>query len=424
MEQRDREVKTITLTKYLIRTALLAGIGVIPLGSIVSYSDKLTGTSGLFAIIIYGAFLGVLISFVNYKRYINPMKRLIKHIDKIAQGDLTIRMDEKQAGELKPIATSMNGMSDDLRDLITKVNNTAKQVAASSGELSSVTEEAKESIDYVSTMINQVTVGAGKSVVGAQTSSSAIFEISQGLNEIAEGTESVAKRSEDTHSQATKGNEILQQAVGQMETINSSVYQSKNVIEKLGERSNEIGQIVNVMTNLAGQTNLLALNASIEAARTGEHGRGFAVVAEEVRKLAVQSHDQAGQISKIISIIQEDTKTAIEAMKTVTDETRAGTEIVQEGGHTFQTIVHDVHGVSDQIQKISNAISQINKKVSSVTTALKDSEVIAHETSEGTKSVAATSEEQNASLAEISSSAESLSQMAKQLETSVKMFKI
>ena len=138
-----------------------------------------------------------------------------------------------------------------------------------------------------------------------------------------------------------------------------SVSSSAQVVAKLGERSKEIGQIVDAISGIAGQTNLLALNAAIEAARAGEQGRGFAVVAEEVRKLAEQSQEAAKQIANLISEIQTETDSAVVAMDDGTREVKIGTEVVNTAGQAFKEIVSLIAEVSSQIREISAAIQQM-----------------------------------------------------------------
>lgn len=174
-----------------------------------------------------------------------------------------------------------------------------------------------------------------------------------------------------------------------MDSIESTVDHSAQVVANSGEKSQEIGQIVDTISAIADQTNLLALNPAIEAARAGEQGRGFAVVAEEVRHLAEQSQEAAKQIAELIRGIQTDTTKAVETMGKGTQEVKTGSQIVDEAGRSFKSIVELIGQVSQQVQAISTA-----------------------------------TEEQAASMEEIAASSETLARMAEKLQAEVSKFKI
>ena len=155
-----------------------------------------------------------------------------------------------------------------------------------------------------------------------------------------------------------EGNQAIQAAVLQMNAIHDSIRELSGVVEGLGNHSQAIGQIIEVITGIANQTNLLALNAAIEAARAGEHGRGFAVVADEVRKLAEQSSRSAEQISQLINTIQSDTKHAMNSMEAGTREVQQGILVVHEAGETFGQIQMSIGTVSDQVHDVSAAAQE------------------------------------------------------------------
>ena len=196
------------------------------------------------------------------------------------------------------------------------------------------------------------------------------------------------------------------------------------MVTELGERSKEIGQIVDTITGIAGQTNLLALNAAIEAARAGEQGRGFAVVAEEVRKLAEQSAVAAKQIAAMIGEIQQDTVRAVAAMEDGTREVKTGTAVVNNAGESFAQIAALVEKVSTQVGQIAVAIEKMAGNSSHVVAAMREIDQVSKHTAAETQTISAATEEQSASMEEMAASSQRLAQMAISLENAVKQFQI
>ena len=195
-------------------------------------------------------------------------------------------------------------------------------------------------------------------------------------------------------------------------------------IKKLGNLSQEIGNIIGVITGIADQTNLLALNAAIEAARAGEHGQGFAVVADEVRKLAEQSKESADQIAGLINQMQEDTTEAVNVMEVGTKEVAAGKVIVDETGKRFEKILLSIEQVTAQIQEVSAISEEMSASAEEVNASIEEMANIAQYSASNTQNVASASEEQLASMEEITASATTLSKMAEDLQAIVKKFKL
>lgn len=209
-----------------------------------------------------------------------------------------------------------------------------------------------------------------------------------------------------------------------MDTINSSVNQSATVVQELRVSSNQIGKIIEVITTIADQTNLLALNAAIEAARAGEHGQGFSVVAEEVRTLAEQSKQSADQITVLIHKIQEDTSQAVDVMHQGTEEVKTGVIVVNEAEESFKTILHNIDLVSARIQETSAVSEEMSASVEQVNASIEEIAQVSQVSAGNTLTVASASEEQLASMEEITSASVSLSKIAEELQSNVSQFRV
>ena len=207
-----------------------------------------------------------------------------------------------------------------------------------------------------------------------------------------------------------------------MQSIQTSVATTSELVTNLGERSKEIGQIVEVITSIADQTNLLALNASIEAARAGEHGRGFAVVAGEVSKLAEQSKKSADQIAILISHIQSDTHEAVQSMNKGTGEVEEGSIVITEAGQAFGRILASINLVSRKIAEVSTSAKQMAGTAQEVDASVDSLAEIAQKTSANAQTVAGASEEQLATMQDIAVSAASLNRLAEELQLELKKF--
>ncbi|MDF2930529.1 MAG: methyl-accepting chemotaxis sensory transducer [Anaerospora sp.] len=191
---------------------------------------------------------------------------------------------------------------------------------------------------------------------------------------------------------ADKGGTLVDSAQSQMDNINQTVQSSAQVVGRLGERSVQISEIVDTITELAEQTNLLALNAAIEAARAGEQGRGFAVVADEVRKLAEKSAEAAKHIAQLIKEIQSETNQAVTAMNSGTAEAKRGAQVVSEAGAAFHDIAQMIATITAKVTDITQTTNQLSIGSQAIVTAVQSIDTITKSTSAETQSVSAATE--------------------------------
>ncbi|WP_260865705.1 methyl-accepting chemotaxis protein [Paenibacillus xylanexedens] len=354
-----------------------------------------------------------------------PIQKMNAAAMLIANGDLTgERIVLKNKDELGTLAESFNVMTGNLRNMIQSVSMTSQQVAASSEELLASAEQNTSASKQISETVEELAVGTSDQVSIVKRSSQAMSEMALGSEQIAELAQSVSVSAVDAANQSSEGNMIIKQAVEQMGSVRNSIASLSSLVTGLGERSTEIGNITEVINNIARQTNLLALNAAIEAARAGEHGKGFAVVAGEVRKLAEESSISAQRITDLVQLIQNDTGHAVEAVKVNSSETEAGIEMVTVAGQAFEQISDAVNKVAGEIQEVSAGSEEMSASTNEVVGYVDQISNIAEEAAGGAHNVSAATEEQLASMEEIASSASSLSQMAEELQEQINKFKV
>lgn len=355
----------------------------------------------------------------------NPLIQVEGTVREIAQGNLTMeKMAIGSEDEVGRLAAGINAMTENLRLLIENITHTAEQVAASSEELTASAEQSASATNSIAATITEVAAGAARQEAAVDNAASIVEEMSAGIQQVAATANSVSRSAELTANAAGQGDKAVNAAVSQMKNIEKTVAGTAQVVTQLGERSKEIGQIVDAISGIAAQTNLLALNAAIEAARAGEQGRGFAVVAEEVRKLAEQSQEAAKQIAGLIAEIQKETLSAVKAMNEGTHEVKIGSEVVNSAGEAFDEIVGLIGDVSTQVREISAAIKQMASGSQQIVDSVRDIDRVSKEASGQTQTVSAATEEQSASIEEVAASSEELAKMAEELQRAVRKFRI
>ncbi|MEK3704341.1 methyl-accepting chemotaxis protein [Paenibacillus sp. FSL R7-0198] len=369
--------------------------------------------------------LGVVIALIMGRIISKPVAHVARAASRIADGDLTgeaiVVRNRDEIGEL---AESFNKMMENLRHLIHQVGHNADRVAASSEELTASTEQTATATEQVATTMEEIATGMDTQVSMVGDGFHTINELSTGFQQMTVNTQNMSDEATNASAKTISGNDAVQSAVGQMNSIHQTVRVLATVIEELGNHSDEIGSMVESISEISAQTNLLSLNAAIEAARAGEHGRGFEVVATEVRKLSDQSAKSAEQISVLVAAIRNGMNNASQSMGEVNAEVQEGIELVRKAGGTFEEIREAVGNVAGQTQEVSASIEQMAAGVEQINVSMKTIMEVTENAAAGTEEVSATSEEQLSAMQEIASAANDLSSMAEELQESVSRFKV
>ncbi|WEN16288.1 methyl-accepting chemotaxis protein [Rhodanobacter sp. AS-Z3] len=321
--------------------------------------------------------------------------RLLDEMGSLAEGDLTVKttVSEDITGA---IADSVNYAIDELRSLVTTINETSEQVSSSAQETQTTARNLANAAEQQAQQISSAT--------------SAINQIVNSMDIVSKDSAESADVAERSVKIASHGAEVVRETISGMDSIRDQIQETSKRIKRLGESSQEIGSIVELINDIAEQTNILALNAAIQAASAGEAGRGFAVVADEVQRLAERSTSATKRIETLVQTIQSDTNEAVNSMEQTTAEVVAGARLAEDAGSALGDIERVSHDLSALIQNISTAAREQSAAATDVSVSMNAIQEITSQTSQGASQTA--------------DSIGTLAQLASDLRRSVAHFKL
>jgi methyl-accepting chemotaxis protein len=323
-------------------------------------------------------------------------QKMLVEIDKFANGDLTVQLEKEKDDVMGSLFSGFNSVVLNIRKMIEQVIEAVQATASASSEISSSTEE----------------MAAGAQEQSAQTTEVA-SAVEQMTKTIVETTTNVTHASETAKTSgniARDGGKVVADTINGMNRIAEVVTQAASMVKELGNNSDKIGEIVQVIDDIADQTNLLALNAAIEATRAGEQGRGFAVVADEVRKLAERTTKATKEIATMIKQIQKDTGNAVVSMEKGTEEVNNGKQLAQKS--------------EEALNQIINSSKEVVDNISQVAAASEEQSAAAEQISKNIESINSVTQQSAAGVQQIARAAEDLNNLTVNLQNLVSQFKI
>nr|WP_106778962.1 methyl-accepting chemotaxis protein [Lysinibacillus timonensis] len=413
---------------YLLASAPIESVGYglninIPKKVVLSDSVAIQITS--YIIIGVTALLILVFSFFVVRSITTPIITVASQMNLIASGDLTVKsLPVRTKDELGELSHNFNVMVSNIKRLVNEIITASEKVASSSEQLTASSEETAHSTEQIAASIQTIASNTETQAEITVNTKDVITGISKGISNISSNIEETNIITEKAVIAAKSGTKVIEDSINQMKTVDEKTNVASSTINALGKKSNEIGDIISVITNIADQTNLLALNAAIEAARAGEYGKGFAVVAEEVRKLAEQSSQASGQIRELIKQIQLEITASISAINEGSIAVNDGKSLVEQAGVEFEQIALSISNVSEQMHKVLGESTKINDHSNNMVDDMMNLTNITNEAKHNTQEIALASAEQTGTMEEIAASANNLALMADELKQAAQAFKL
>jgi methyl-accepting chemotaxis protein len=365
----------------------------------------------------------------SFNRMMKRLREITDLAERAATGDLSIEIEAKSEDDR--LAHSLNTMIANLRQLIGQVADSANTLSAASGQLASTTDQAREATQQIAVTMQQVARGAAQQTESAVKVARSEDLLSQSIDGVAQGAREQAAavtQISEIVAQITGDIRQLMENVRQLETVKEIVRFSAAKVLDIGERSKQIGAIVEIIDDISARTNLLALNAAVEAKRAGEHGKGFGVVSAGVRELAGRSSVATKEIAGLIKGVQR----ALGETVVAVDESATGVEYqveqLSKATQQMDTLSHELVGamnaVSAVVERNTMGVEEMAASSGEVARAIERVASISEENSAATEEVSATVEEMSAQMDELTASAQSLAEMAQIMRHTVARFRL
>ncbi len=290
-----------------------------------------------------------------------------KTVVDVSKGDLTRQIKVESKDEIGEMGNQFNTFVDNLRRIMVHVAEDSDEITSASGKMQMIIEQMVTAFEQISVQVNSIAVASE--------------ELSSTSNEIVRNCTVAAENAKHSNDEIKEGGVVIDETVTVMKAIAEKVTNLAGYVKTLGSKSDQVGQVVKFINEIADQTNLLALNAAIEAARAGEHGRGFAVVADEVRKLAERTTEATSEIAKTIEAMQSETMTIVKSIEESVEEVEIGTEKANRSREFLHSISSRIDTVDHQINQIVVAVEQESATTGQTSENIQQVSMVMNETS-------------------------------------------
>ena len=351
----------------------------------ILFRDELSGSRQLgieITIMLVGALVLIVVfvaaTYAVARYFMGPLMEVVESVKAACQGDIGHKVQVRGEDEIGVLASSYNQMLDLIVYLIRQTQESSRRLASASNDILSATEQQAS--------------GAAEQAASISETTATMEELASTYRQIAENADQVVTMAEASLGSAENGQQAVANTLSSMEEIKSRTQSSANKILALGERSQQIGQVLTIINSIADQTKILALNAAIEAARAGEAGKGFSVVAIEIRKLAESVVDSTGEIGGIMTEIQSSANELVISTEQELKQVQAGVELAHTTGESLDRILEMVEQTTVAAKEISAATQQQKSATDQVVKAMREVAAVAQQTAAGSRQVASSAE--------------------------------
>ncbi len=377
-----------------------------------------------YIVIIFSLILVVVVYLSIHFFIISPLKKLLVGIEEIGEGHLDTQIQNTSSDELGILSSGVNEMTRNLKSLVTNSLSLSDEVESSTINLKHMVTESSQAISQVAEAAQYIAEGTGEQAKSSQEGARKTSELETNAEHILAITANLKKQDEVMEGMSKEGKAVVNFLEEKQTLSLESVKQVDRVVGSLGKQVDLISQFTTTISDIASQTNMLALNAAIEAARAGEMGKGFAVVAEEIRKLAVESSQSAGEIQGVVSEILMSTKEAISKVDNAIEMSHEQGETVKNVNQLFMDIDKVIEQSAENIDNVYYQLRQLVEFNQEIVLSIHEVSEVADSTASSAEEVSASVEEQSASILEINGYIETLRKKAESLKGLLHTFKV